>query len=49
MAINVPNGRHIFQMVKDYTNLFYSKALQNLPNLGFLIENIPSGNPVPED
>jgi hypothetical protein len=28
---NVPNGRNIFQMAQKYTNLFLSKALQNLP------------------
>jgi hypothetical protein len=31
-------------MAKEYTNLSCSKALQNLPKLGFLFENIPSGN-----
>jgi hypothetical protein len=29
-----------------YTNIFHLKILQNLPKLGFLFENIPSGNPV---
>jgi hypothetical protein len=32
-------------MAMKYTNLFHSKALQNLPELGFWFENIPSGNP----
>jgi hypothetical protein len=27
----------IFQMVIKYTNFFHSKALQNLPKLGFLV------------
>jgi hypothetical protein len=35
-------------MVIKYTDIFHSKALQNLPKLGFLkIENKPSGNPAP--
>jgi hypothetical protein len=34
---NVPNGRNIFQMDIEYTNLFHSKVLQNLPKLGFLV------------
>jgi hypothetical protein len=34
---NVPNGRSIIQMAKEYTNLFHSKALQNLPKLEFLV------------
>jgi hypothetical protein len=25
----------IFQIAREYTNLFHSKALQNLPKLGF--------------
>jgi hypothetical protein len=37
---NIPNGRKIFQMTLKYTNIFYSKALQNLPKLGFWFENI---------
>jgi hypothetical protein len=32
-------------MAKEYNNLFHSKALQNLSKLGFLVKNIPSGNP----
>jgi hypothetical protein len=31
------NGRKIFQIVKKYNNIFHSKALQNLPKLGFLV------------
>jgi hypothetical protein len=42
---NLPNELKIYQMaVKyvcqlavDYTNLFHSKALQNLPKFGFLL------------
>jgi hypothetical protein len=32
-------------MVIKFTNIFHSKAIQNLPKLGFLFENNPSGNP----
>jgi hypothetical protein len=40
---NMPNDHNIyhtdigkiFQMIMKYTNIFHSKALQNLPNLGF--------------
>jgi hypothetical protein len=32
----IPNGRKIFQMIIKYHNIFHSKALQNLPKLGFL-------------
>jgi hypothetical protein len=37
----------MYLMAIEYTNLFQSMTLQNLPNLGFLVwfENIPSGNP----
>jgi hypothetical protein len=35
--LNIPNGRKIFQMVIEYTNLCHSKALQNLPKVGFLV------------
>jgi hypothetical protein len=45
IATKLPNGLNIFQMVIKYTNLFHSKALQNLPKLDFWFENIPSGNP----
>jgi hypothetical protein len=45
MAKNVPNGRNIFQIAREYTILFHSKALQNLHTLGFRFENKPSGNP----
>jgi hypothetical protein len=31
----IPNGHKIFQMGTKYTNIFHSKALQNLPKLGF--------------
>jgi hypothetical protein len=39
-ASNIPNGHKI-----KYKSFFYSKALQNIPNLGFWYKNIPSGNP----
>jgi hypothetical protein len=35
----------ILQMAIKYINIFHSKALQNLPKLGFWFENKPSGNP----
>jgi hypothetical protein len=48
-AVNYTNGRKIFQMVIKYNNIFcFFKALQILPNLGFLLfwfKNKPSGNP----
>jgi hypothetical protein len=31
------NGHTIFQMVIKYTNIYHSKALQNLHKLGFLV------------
>jgi hypothetical protein len=31
------NGHKIFQMTIKYTNIFHSKALLNLPQLGFLV------------
>jgi hypothetical protein len=34
---NIPNIRKIFQMALKYINIFPSKALQNLPKLGFLV------------
>jgi hypothetical protein len=34
-------------MAIKYTNILSSKALPNLPNLGFWFEKIPSGNPAP--
>jgi hypothetical protein len=37
ITTKLPNGRNIFQMAKEYANLFHSKALQNLPKLGFLV------------
>jgi hypothetical protein len=39
-----PNHRKTSQMVMKYTKTFHSKAPQNLPKLGFLFENNPSGN-----
>jgi hypothetical protein len=35
-------------MSKKYTNIFHCKTLKHLPKLGFLFENIPSGNPALE-
>jgi hypothetical protein len=32
-----------------FTNIFYLKALQNLPKFGFWFKNKPSGNPAPRD
>jgi hypothetical protein len=44
------NGRRKFQMVITHTHIFNSKALQNIPKVGFLVwKNIPSGNPVEND
>jgi hypothetical protein len=45
IATKLPNGRNIFQVTIENTNVFNSNALQNLPKLGFWFENIPSGNP----
>jgi hypothetical protein len=35
--LDIPNGRHIFQMAMAYANLFHSKAVQNLPESRFLV------------
>jgi hypothetical protein len=35
----------IEQTAIKFTNIFHCKTLQNLPKLGFLFENIPSGSP----
>jgi hypothetical protein len=35
-------------MAIKYNKIFHNKTLQNLPTMGFLVENIPSGNPVPD-
>jgi hypothetical protein len=37
MAINIPNNGNISQMDKKYADIFHSKALQNLPKVGFLV------------
>jgi hypothetical protein len=37
MTTKLPNGRNVFQMALNYTNIFHFKALQNLPLLGFLV------------
>jgi hypothetical protein len=37
MVIKCPTYPKIFQMAKKYFNIFQSKALQNLPELGFLV------------
>jgi hypothetical protein len=34
---DLPNDSSIFQMATDYINLLHSKAVQNLPKLGFLV------------
>jgi hypothetical protein len=47
MAKNIPSGCEIFQMTMQYTNIFHSKAHQNIPiigNFGLKIPT-PSGNP----
>jgi hypothetical protein len=47
ITTTLPNGHkiyQIFQMNIKYTSIFHSKALQNLPKLGFF-KNKPSGNP----
>jgi hypothetical protein len=50
LAIKIPNGRKIFKMAIKYTNIFCSKALQNIPELGFLVAYmyVSSGNPAEE-
>jgi hypothetical protein len=35
--IYIPNDRKIFQVTIKYTIIFHSKALKNLPKLGFLV------------
>jgi hypothetical protein len=45
-SLNIPNVCKIFQMALIYSNIFQSRALQNLPKLGFLVWKKPSGNPV---
>jgi hypothetical protein len=49
---NVPNSLNITKWLlnipndQKYTNIFHSKALQNLPKVGFFgLKNVPSGNP----
>jgi hypothetical protein len=39
------NCHLIFQTTEKHTDILHSEALQNLPKLGFLVENEPSGNP----
>jgi hypothetical protein len=42
----MPNGHKLHQTTVKYTNIFHSKALQNIPKLGFLVFKYkPSGNP----
>jgi hypothetical protein len=36
-TLRMPNGHKIFQMIIEYSNIFHSKALQNLPEWGFLV------------
>jgi hypothetical protein len=52
MVKNIPNHHKIYQycckldqISIKYTNIGHCKALKNLPKLGFLLENLPSGNP----
>jgi hypothetical protein len=45
MAIKIPKGRKTDKMAQKYNYIFNWKTLQNLPKLGFLLENIPSGKP----
>jgi hypothetical protein len=52
IATKLPNGHKVynlavFKIALKYTKVFQFKALQNLPKLVFLFENIPSGNPAP--
>jgi hypothetical protein len=35
--VSYVSGHNIFQMGIKYANIFHSKALQNLPKLGFLV------------
>jgi hypothetical protein len=51
----MPNDHNVYQVAVKYSkiaikniNIFHSKAIQNLPKLWFLVENIPSGNPAPK-
>jgi hypothetical protein len=37
MSTTIPNGRKIFQIAINYANVFHSKALHNVPKLGFLV------------
>jgi hypothetical protein len=34
---NIPNDRKTFQMKLRYASIFYSKPIQNLPKMGFLV------------
>jgi hypothetical protein len=34
---NIPNSTKIFPMTRIYNNIFLSKVLKNIPNLGFLV------------
>jgi hypothetical protein len=44
ITIYVPNSK-INRMAMKYTNIFHSKAFQNLKNRDFWYANKPSGNP----
>jgi hypothetical protein len=37
MPIKIAIGRKIFQITIEYTNVFHSKALRNVPKFGFLV------------
>jgi hypothetical protein len=42
----IPTDHNIYHIALEYTNISYSKALQNLPKWGFwVLKFIPSGNP----
>jgi hypothetical protein len=44
MTTKLPNSLKIYQTAVKYSNIFHSKALQNMHKWDFGFENIPSGN-----
>jgi hypothetical protein len=46
MGVKRPNGRKIDQITIKYRWQHITRPSKNLPKLGFLFENMPSGNPV---
>jgi hypothetical protein len=46
MTTKIPNWPLYIPNGHQYTNIFHSKALQNWD---FWYENIPSGNPIPDE